>query len=435
MEGLELLGVDDACADEIGAAVVRRPPPMSTFVPDMRAVGGIPYDGSKGMPNGFVGSYGLFAGTTSRDPGMGDSIVNTNNPLMFLNPIYAASATSGLGPEHYGYVWGSFDRDNVPGGIPYGGRLQEGKWNEIFGRYEPGATGDFNRVATDAEAFASATQKSKHGQPFGPLVGNPSMPDFAKMRVDGQGNMFWFPSEAPKWLARPAVTKVSKGARDAAAIAADLAAHKQNYRSEQARLIAERSASQQAQMEQLAAAEQAAFASEAQARSGIEAQWQDVQAQQAKNEQARANTRQALAAERARIAQLRNSMLGEELDGLDLLGAASTGLASQIITVRVKSIDVPKLKAAIGASPALATLLSGALTFVDANPKAALDAGLPIALGEARKRGIDAEAYTSDAPQYPRRAMSEFWPGLGIGLGVGASALAIAKLIGKIFTK
>lgn len=386
MNGFDLMGADDS-ADMFGAVVVRPAPPMSEFIPDYKAVGGILYDGSKGKPNGFVGSYGLFTGSTNYRPGFGENITSTKNPLMLLNPIYAASADSALGDEHYGYVWGSFDRDNVPGGIPYGKSLREGEWNEIFGRYEPAASGQFSRVATAAEAFASATQLSKHGKPFGPLVGNPNMPDFAKMRVDAQGNMFWHPWEAPKWLKRPKVQfKTGPSSID----------------------------------QQRAAARKAWDLEQAQLR---EQRAQALAAQNAANAE-----RERIAAEEAAVA--RAEILRNASSGYDVLGA-DDALANQYIVVRVKRIDRDKLAAALGGSRG--QLASSAIQVVNTMPKAIIDAALPIAKTQATKYGIDVDIASTDVPpNLRRRAFSEFWPGLGIGIVLGVFSLGIAKGIGKL---
>lgn len=384
MHGFDLIGMDNS-ADEFGAVVVRPAPPMSEFIPDMNAVQGILYDGSKGKPNGFVGSYGLFTGATNYAPGFGENITSSKNPLMMLNPVYAASADSALGDEHYGYVWGSFDKDNVPGGIPYGKSLREKEWNEVAGRYEPAASGQFSRVATAAEAFASPTMQSKHGKPFGPLVGNPNMPDFAKMRVDAQGNMFWHPWEAPKWLKRPKVQfKTGPSSIDQKRAAARKA-----WDLEQAQLREQRAAVQAAQ--------------------------------DARNaERERIATEEAMA---IRAGLTRDS-------GYDVLGAEDA-LANQYIVVRIKRIDRAKLAAAIGGSKG--QLASSAMQVVNTAPKAILDAALPIAKTQALNYGIDADVSVSSVPpNMQKRAFSEFWPGLGVGIVLGGFSLAIVKLIGKM---
>jgi hypothetical protein len=379
--------VADDSADELGAVFVRPAPPMSEFIPDMSAVHGILYDGSKGKPNGFVASYGLFTGETNHRPGFGANLMSSKNPLMMLNPVYAASADSALGDEHYGFVWGSFDKDNVPGGIPYGKSLRQGEWNEVAGRYEPAASGQFSRIATAAEAFASATQTSKHGKPFGPLVGNPNMPDFAKMRVDAQGNMFWHPWEAPKWLKRP------KGpARKAAInpIDARRAEARRAWDLEQSQLREQRAAVQAEQNARNAERERAAEAEAAVIRAG----------------------------------------LTQGSSGFDVLGAEDA-LANQYIVVRVKRIDRAKLAAKLGGSKG--QLASSALQVVNTMPKAVLDAALPIAKTKATDYGIDVDFSVSDVPPKLRqRAFSEFWPGLGIGIVLGGLGLAIVKGIGKL---
>jgi len=118
------------------------------------------------------------------------------------------------------------------------------------------------------------------------------------------------------------------------------------------------------------------------------------------------------------------------MDGLDSLGAVD-GLAAQFITLRVKHIDRDKLRQKLGGSTG--SMASSAVTMVDAAPKAALDAALPVAVAKARDYGIDLETMVTNAPPSPKgRALSEFWPGLAVGIGIGGASLAIVKLVGKL---
>jgi hypothetical protein len=152
---------------------------------DYKLVGGIPYNGSKGTPNGYAGSYGLFTRDTSEDaPG-------------------GKVAGSDPGINDYGYVWGSFDQDQVPGGTPWGGRLSENTWNLLHGRYVRSGEGEFNHPVDPTEAFSSNQKTAPNGKSFGPLVGNPGMPEFKGMRFDASGQAFWYPQEAPDWLVAP----------------------------------------------------------------------------------------------------------------------------------------------------------------------------------------------------------------------------------------
>lgn len=118
------------------------------------------------------------------------------------------------------------------------------------------------------------------------------------------------------------------------------------------------------------------------------------------------------------------------MDGLDLLGAVDA-LADQYITLRVKHIDSVKLRNKLGGSKG--TLAEGALHFVDAAPKAALDLVLPFAVNKAKDYGVELEAAITDKPAKGKRAVSEFWFGLGVGGVVGGSALLIVKTLGALF--
>jgi hypothetical protein len=213
------------------------------------------------------------------------------------------------------------------------------------------------------------------------------MPDFAKMRVDAQGNMFWHPFEAPKWLKRPAGPRRRAGK----SIDQQRVEARRTWEIEQAKLRAERAAVQAAQ--------------------------------DARNAEAERRATEEATAARAELAR-------PTPNGFDVLGAEDA-LANQYIVVRVKRIDRAKLAAAIGGSKG--QLASSAMQAVSAAPKAILDAALPIAKTQAAKYGIDADVTVSDVPPNLRqRAFSEFWPGLGIGIVLGGLGLAIVKGISKL---
>jgi len=121
------------------------------------------------------------------------------------------------------------------------------------------------------------------------------------------------------------------------------------------------------------------------------------------------------------------------MDGLDLLGVVSTSLASQNINVHVKSIDADKLKSALSGSTG--TFAAAGLHFVDAAPKAALDALVPVIKSTAKKYGVDADITVSTAKPPGARAYSEFWPGLLVGGIIGGSGLLIWKLASMLITR
>ncbi len=120
------------------------------------------------------------------------------------------------------------------------------------------------------------------------------------------------------------------------------------------------------------------------------------------------------------------------MDGLDLLGAGDA-LAGQYITVNVKNIDRDKLRAKLKSKVgnAKAQMAYSALSIVDAGPKAALDVAIPFIVTLGKQYGIDADVVVSNAPK-PRRAFSEFWPGLLVGLGIGGGSLLIVKGVQRL---
>lgn len=179
------------------------PPDMSAYIPDMTAAGGIAYDGSKGTPNGFAGSFGIMTKTTDNG-----------------GTSYSAYDKT----DHYGYVYGSFDQEGTPNGIPYGGQGVENSWNHFHGSEQGPGTSGWHDVSSIAEAATSATKMAPNKKQYGPIVGNPGMKDFAAMRCDGAGNFFWLPQEAPDWLMFPIKQAAALTAQAAAKAASDAAA-------------------------------------------------------------------------------------------------------------------------------------------------------------------------------------------------------------------
>ena len=173
-------------ADDKGDSGDKLPPApdMNRFFSDMTTVGGIAYDGAKGTPDGYIVSYGMATrATNGTAPGVRWDDARWIYPIDWMN--------------HYGYVWGKYDPPK--GGFDGGEDLPSGAWNEFHGGK---GRGDWY-TPNVSEAFASSTKSAPNGVPYGPLVGNPAMKDFARMRVDGQGQAFWLPQEAPDWLTFP----------------------------------------------------------------------------------------------------------------------------------------------------------------------------------------------------------------------------------------
>ena len=231
-------------ADELPPA-----PAMDTYVPDMDLVGGIAYDGSKGTPDGYVGSYGLMTRATDRSANVPETLG--------IDPVF-----------HYGFVWGKYSADGIEKGIRWGDRFPSGTWNHIKGRWILGgfSTGYVEGGGLEQVDFAVAMKSNTFTTPtgvgYGPLIGNPNLQNFKGMRVDGKGRMFWFPQEAPDWLTFPlrqaaalaaqaekkaaeAAAKVEAAAR--AKEAADMAA--EQARADAAALLAERQAESEAKVQ------------------------------------------------------------------------------------------------------------------------------------------------------------------------------------------
>lgn len=104
------------------------------------------------------------------------------------------------------------------------------------------------------------------------------------------------------------------------------------------------------------------------------------------------------------------------MEGLDYLGAGE-GLATQSIVVRVRSIDVPKLRSAVSAG-SYGALIEPALTAVDHFPALAIDLTLPIAKQQLEKIGITADLSVANTPP-PSRPPSEAKVAFLIGTGAG----------------
>jgi len=266
-DGLAASSTDAAMADLTSPAAsdpvsLPPPPPMNQFIADMATVGGIPYDGSKGTPDGYCGSYGLFTRETDNR---------------------CVPDTAGIdGTEHYGYIFGKFHDSETPGGLPFGDDFPSQQWVYVHGRHILGRTDKyFDQGMSMAEAARKSPGKTNpNGKTCGPLIGNPQMPDFVGMRVDGNGQAFWLPQEAPDWLTFPIKQAAALTAQAEAKAAADAAA------AEAARVAAENAAAAEAQAQQ-EAANALAESQEASAAKVAQSQ-QETQAQQLMVEQAKA---------------------------------------------------------------------------------------------------------------------------------------------------
>ncbi len=230
------------------AAELPPPPDINTVYPNYETIGGIPYNGEKGYPIGYVGSLNYFT--------------------------EKAQGKTGAFTDWYGYIFGGDpNRPSWPGDDPT-------KWVHVHGHH----TGKDWWNNTDInDALTSIAKTAPNGVPYGPLVGNPAMPDFAGMRVDGQGRGYWLPQEAPDWITFPlkqAAALTAKAEKEAAEAAAkaDAAA--------MAKIQADNALAQAQQDAANALAESQAASEQAIAQAQQETQMQQLDIDQVKADQA-----------------------------------------------------------------------------------------------------------------------------------------------------
>src|SRR6185295_7948236 len=139
----------------------------------------------------------------------------------------------------------------------------------------------------------SYSKTSPNGQPYGPIIGNPSKPDFAGLKVDDAGNVFWLAEDAPAWAtaelnAAAALTKQAADKAAADAAAADAAAQEQQRAAEEeamrqadaAAALAESEAASQASIAQQQQATQDAALAQQQVQLDLQAQQLQMQERQ-----------------------------------------------------------------------------------------------------------------------------------------------------------
>lgn len=239
---------------DLDLASLPPPPPMDTFIPDYKAVNGIPYDESKGRPPGFLVSFKL---ADSRNPETG-GIVSGDQQGYLFGGRSGVSGWPGENPAHWISV--------------HGQRGRSGWWDDI---------GDWS-------ATPQVVQKSM-AENRGPIVGNPLFPEFKAARVDASGTVFWMPQEAPKWLTFPLeqaaqLTKqaAQKAAADAAAAAAAASA--------KAQADADEALKQQEAQNALAESQAASQANQATSQAAKTAAEQEAEAAKEKTQQAQVET-------------------------------------------------------------------------------------------------------------------------------------------------
>lgn len=272
-------GLSDTTDPVDSGADLPPPPPMDYFftADQAKAAGAIYYNGERGYPAGYAGSYNLWTRKTDSSAGV--------------------PKTSGIDPvDHFGYVWGEAWDVKVPGGLPFGDDLAKDQWNGVQGRHillsskvgGPTTPDDVRQHNTQ-----STNPTNPEGVPYGPIVGNPNMPDFAAMRFDDQLQPFYLPQEAPDWLLFPLKQAAALTAQANAKAAADAQAAQQAALAK-TQADAQLAQAQQDAQNQLAesAAQSQANVAQAQAESDAQAalvqqQQADTSAQQLETEQAK----------------------------------------------------------------------------------------------------------------------------------------------------
>jgi hypothetical protein len=103
-------------------------------------------------------------------------------------------------------VWGQAWDTKVAGGLPFGDDLKKDQWNHVHGRHILLHSKLGGACSIDEVRVQNTPQRNGNnpeGVKFGPIVGNPNMPDFAALRFDDQLQAFYLPQEAPDWLLFP----------------------------------------------------------------------------------------------------------------------------------------------------------------------------------------------------------------------------------------
>lgn len=165
-----------------------------------------PVGTGKGTPPGYIGSAAYFYNTAVR------------------------------GDDHYGLVYGgSRSQSQWPGEDP-------NKWIHVHGH--KGGMNWWDNAGGDAglmpdQAVAVSVEKN-----YGPIIGNPAKPEFAGLKMDKAGNLFWLKEEAPTWATAEADNKAALVEAETKRLEAEAAA------AEQARKDAENAAHEEAKHKQ-----------------------------------------------------------------------------------------------------------------------------------------------------------------------------------------
>lgn len=183
-------------------------PPRDAVIPNYLDVGGILYDGSKGKKPGYIGSYSYFF----------KSIVNPNSP-----------------ERQYGFVFGgdphnpAWPGNNFDKWVWVHGKKGDSGSIPDFPGQEGGVSGWWDNADSINPAYndPSAISKASVAKGYGPIIGNPAWPDFAGLRMDQQGNLFWLPQEAPEYVTFPLKQAAALTAQAAAKAASEALAAEQ----------------------------------------------------------------------------------------------------------------------------------------------------------------------------------------------------------------
>lgn len=215
---------DPGTGMDTGAALPP-PPPRDAVIQNYQDVGGILYDGSKGKKPGCWGSYSYFNKT----------VVNPNSA-----------------DRQYGFVFGGDPHNSDwPGNTfnrwvwVHGKKGDAGSIPDFPGQ-EPGVSGWWDNADSINKSYLDAANVSKASvaKGYGPIIGNPAWPDFAGLRMDQQGNLFWLPQEAPEYVTFPLKQAAALTAQAAAKAAAEALAAEQ---AAAAKTAADQAAAQAAQ--------------------------------------------------------------------------------------------------------------------------------------------------------------------------------------------
>lgn len=119
-----------------------------------------------------------------------------------------------------------------------------------------------------------------------------------------------------------------------------------------------------------------------------------------------------------------------------MIGAVSTGFASQNVVVRVDAVDGDVLKRKLAEEGRSGAIAPAVILAADHAPKAAIDVAIPLVVKEMKKYGVTARITSSDAPPAQgARKRSEFWPGIAVGGGIAAVAFGVGWGVWKLLLK